>query len=218
MTLGDKIKNLRIEKGISQEKLAEELNVSRSAIAKWETNGGIPEVSNLILIAKIFEVSIDTLVEDIKSLDKEANKTIASFECYSFLGKYVDIELDGWNDGIYDVLIVNEDNDFIFYQKVIKKKKKFGMLAKRFITSINTLKKADEDYALIEKKDRNYFCHKHVMLELAAREGFLKGFFDFRNDDYLDVVIALFEETKIKLQYGKEIDLKEITKIEEKID
>lgn len=56
------------------------------------------------------------------------------------------------------------------------------------------------------------------MLEVAAREELLKGFLDFRNDDYLDVIIMLFEETKIKLQYGKEIKLKEITKVEEIID
>lgn len=38
MTLGEKIKRLRTEKGITQESLAEKVNVSRSAIAKWETN------------------------------------------------------------------------------------------------------------------------------------------------------------------------------------
>lgn len=39
MTVGEKIKQLRNENGISQEKLAEKLNVSRSAVVKWETDG-----------------------------------------------------------------------------------------------------------------------------------------------------------------------------------
>lgn len=39
MTVGEKIKQLRNENGLSQEKFAEKLNVSRSAVAKWETDG-----------------------------------------------------------------------------------------------------------------------------------------------------------------------------------
>ncbi len=39
MTVGEEIKQLRNENGLSQEKLAEKLNVSRSAVAKWETDG-----------------------------------------------------------------------------------------------------------------------------------------------------------------------------------
>lgn len=57
MTIGDKIKLLRTEKGITQEALAKKLNVSRSAIAKWETNSGVPEVSNLKIISKLFDIS-----------------------------------------------------------------------------------------------------------------------------------------------------------------
>lgn len=48
MTMGAKIKQLRSKKGLSQEKLAEKLNVSRSAVAKWEADGGIPEIDNLL--------------------------------------------------------------------------------------------------------------------------------------------------------------------------
>ena len=47
MTLGEKIKEARTKCGFSQEKLAEKMAVSRSAIAKWETDKGLPEVGNL---------------------------------------------------------------------------------------------------------------------------------------------------------------------------
>ena len=47
MTIGEKIKEARIGIGLSQEELAEKLNVSRSAIAKWEADKGVPDIENL---------------------------------------------------------------------------------------------------------------------------------------------------------------------------
>lgn len=47
MTLGEKIREARRRCGFSQEQLAEKLSVSRSAIAKWETDKGLPDVGNL---------------------------------------------------------------------------------------------------------------------------------------------------------------------------
>lgn len=47
MTLGQKIRNLRKDMDLSQELLGEILNVSRQAITKWETDAGVPDVSNL---------------------------------------------------------------------------------------------------------------------------------------------------------------------------
>ncbi len=62
MTFGEKLKKLRIEKQLSQEDLANQLGVSRQAISKWEQNIALPDTNNLILIAKIFKVSLDDLV------------------------------------------------------------------------------------------------------------------------------------------------------------
>ncbi len=47
MTLGEKLKEARKQAGLSQEQMSQKLNVSRSAIAKWETDNGIPDVENL---------------------------------------------------------------------------------------------------------------------------------------------------------------------------
>lgn len=63
--------------------------------------------------------------------------------------------------------------------------------------------------------NKNYFCKRHVFVELASKEGFIKGFFDFRNDDYQDVVIQSFTDSKVLLKFGKEIDINTISKIEE---
>lgn len=62
MTLGEKLKQLRIKENLSQEDLANKLNVSRQAISKREQNLSLPDTNNLILIAKIFHVTLDELV------------------------------------------------------------------------------------------------------------------------------------------------------------
>lgn len=59
MEFQDKLRLLRKEKGMSQEALAGELNVSRQAVSKWETGEGYPETEKLIMISDLFEVSLD---------------------------------------------------------------------------------------------------------------------------------------------------------------
>lgn len=59
MTLDQKLKEIRKKFGLSQEQLAEIMNVSRQAITKWENDGGLPDTSNLQELSKIFGVTID---------------------------------------------------------------------------------------------------------------------------------------------------------------
>lgn len=58
---GEKLKELRIEKGVGQIALAKALNVSKGIISLWENGQREPKLSNLVLIAKFFHVSIDYL-------------------------------------------------------------------------------------------------------------------------------------------------------------
>lgn len=69
MTLGEKIKKARIESGLTQEQLAGKMMVSRQAITKWEADKGIPDVSNLKLLAQLLSVSVDYLLDDGKEID-----------------------------------------------------------------------------------------------------------------------------------------------------
>lgn len=64
MTLGKKIKEARKNCGLSQEQLAEKLAVSRSAVAKWESDNGLPDIENLKSLAVLLNVSIDYLLHD----------------------------------------------------------------------------------------------------------------------------------------------------------
>ena len=63
MTLGEKIRCARKSCGLSQEQLAQKLCVSRSAIAKWETDKGMPDVENLKMLSRLLRVSVDSLLD-----------------------------------------------------------------------------------------------------------------------------------------------------------
>lgn len=64
MNLGEKIVRLRNERGMSQEKLAEALNVSRQAVYKWEINESIPDKEKLSKLTQLFGVTYDFLLND----------------------------------------------------------------------------------------------------------------------------------------------------------
>ena len=68
MTFAEKLKELRKQKGISQEQLAEKIFVSRQAITKWENGNGLPDIENLISISSLFNESLDSLLSEEKSL------------------------------------------------------------------------------------------------------------------------------------------------------
>ena len=60
--LGENIAIFRKEKGLSQEKVAEYMAVSRQAVTKWESNISRPSSDNLIKLAELFGVSVDVLL------------------------------------------------------------------------------------------------------------------------------------------------------------
>lgn len=61
MTLGQRIHELRTAAGLSQEQLAERLDVSRQAISKWELDASTPDLERLVLLSRLFSVSLDQL-------------------------------------------------------------------------------------------------------------------------------------------------------------
>ncbi|MDR1796339.1 MAG: helix-turn-helix domain-containing protein [Clostridiales Family XIII bacterium] len=65
---GEKLRAMRKQCGFSQEALAEKLGVSRQAITKWETDGGLPDIENIIAIAALFSVPLDDLLSEEKTL------------------------------------------------------------------------------------------------------------------------------------------------------
>ena len=62
MSFAENLKQIRKEKRISQEELAEMLDVSRQAVSKWEQGQGYPEVEKLLLISNKLDISLDALM------------------------------------------------------------------------------------------------------------------------------------------------------------
>ena len=87
MTFGEKLKKARKEAGLTQEELAERINVSRSAVAKWETDKGMPDIENLRLISSLVDVSIDYLLDEGEGLTFNEIREPIHLEDYEKTGK-----------------------------------------------------------------------------------------------------------------------------------
>ena len=79
MEFNEKLQELRKSRALTQEKLAEELFVSRTAISKWESGRGYPSLDSLKEISRYFSVSIDELIgseEIISAAEEEKKKSL----------------------------------------------------------------------------------------------------------------------------------------------
>ena len=74
--IGQKLQELRKRKGLTQQELAQQLYVSRTAISKWESGRGVPNIESLKAISKCFSVSLDELLsgEEILAIAEEDQK------------------------------------------------------------------------------------------------------------------------------------------------
>ena len=88
MIFSEKLQLIRKNKGLTQEELAEKLDVSRQAVAKWESGQAYPDISNLIQISNLFNVTVDYLVRD--------QECMVSFETdiENDLSKLIDFRLE----------------------------------------------------------------------------------------------------------------------------
>ncbi len=74
MTFSEKLLRLRRQAGMSQEELADRLQVSRQAVSRWELGTAMPDAPNLLALSKIFAVSADYLLRDEWETDQSAER------------------------------------------------------------------------------------------------------------------------------------------------
>lgn len=84
MKFGDNLRKLRKSKKLSQEELAEKVQVSRQSVSKWETGDAYPEMNNILELCKIFHCRINELVNDsiidVDSLDEDIRMNVVKFK------------------------------------------------------------------------------------------------------------------------------------------
>lgn len=87
MTFGEKLKKLRTDNELTQDELAEKLYVTRTAISKWETDKGYPNIESLKAIASFFSITVDELLssEEILTIaEKNQKQTEKGFRDLAF--------------------------------------------------------------------------------------------------------------------------------------
>ncbi|WP_295095126.1 helix-turn-helix domain-containing protein [uncultured Catenibacterium sp.] len=100
MTLGEIIKHYRSRLNMSQTELGDKIGVSRQAVTKWETDTGIPDINNIKSLAKVFHISIDTLLshEHVQSLyDSKIEYDLDTPKDFDInLGTLGDVSVEGY--------------------------------------------------------------------------------------------------------------------------
>ena len=132
MTIGEKIAQLRVAAGISQELLAEKIDVTRQSVSKWEVGQALPQIDKVLQLCEIFNVSADELLRDkldIKGVADgkvmtnkyfgtdgfrgEANMNLTSMQAYKvgrFLGWYYSSQLSGCDKvGYRPKIVIGKD-------------------------------------------------------------------------------------------------------------
>lgn len=231
MTLGEKITERRKMENLSQNQLAEKLSVSRSAVAKWESDKGLPDIENLKILSKVLNISIDALLENEDKPEEMKNpKAESSLEdtfCMkrdekiaSYIDKKCMVELTDYNDGIEGYLI-SQDKDFLYYVREEGKKSRIGAIGKKFIEQIQlSKKKGENDFNVSEYKDINraFFIGKNVSIALDEKH-FWSGLIGFKETEYLNVVISGLSEANLTIENKNALTdillpVEKITKIE----
>lgn len=77
--IGDFLQSLRKSKGLTQQELADMINVSNKTVSKWENGLGMPEMSTLLLLADIYQVTVDDLLRGSKKMQKSDDKPLERF-------------------------------------------------------------------------------------------------------------------------------------------
>ena len=158
MTLGEKIKEARKQCGLSQEQLAEKMAISRSAVAKWEANNGLPDVDNLKALAQLLNVSIDYLLDDGEVIDE-----VVMREPYNLSDYGKDIKKKKKDRVIREKFPDAEIHTLLGKLKLTKSEKVIDNLLGFFTDApfgtpelLNSFKNMDKEFYLVEK-DRKQF-------------------------------------------------------------
>ena len=102
--IGEFLKELRKEKGITQEQLAEQFNISRRSISRWETGSNMPDLNMLITLAEYYDVDVREIIDGKRkseNMNEEVNETLEKVASYNDM-----LNLKSMRKGIITMCIV----------------------------------------------------------------------------------------------------------------
>lgn len=183
MEFGDRLKQLRMSRGLSQEQLAEKISVSRQAITKWETNRGLPDVENMVSLAEIFGITLDELVlAENENIGKKTahfeSETVYDIDCSKHfdihMGSAKKIMIFSGNDEKIHIRLESdslEDLGSIFKIKLDEKKNRLDIdcVKKKGISRYE----AEASVDVVISLPKNYT--EHCEIGASAKELFIEG-------------------------------------------
>ena len=189
MTFGEKLKEARRNAGLSQDELAMKISVSRSAIAKWETDKGMPDIQNLKNLSAALSISLDYLLDDGTRLDLTAVREPVDLKKYGKGRKKVlkdRIMREKYPDGEIMTLLAEE--------KLTAPERSInfltGMLTLLFdlFPLAKALNNLDKEFYLVNSKGRQYlvmvtseFLESRELAERKTERKFDVGHYRFTN-------------------------------------
>lgn len=194
MTFGKKLQDSRKRAGLSQEQLAEKLSVSRSAVAKWENDKGMPDIDNLKAMAQLLDVSIDYMLDDGSTLEFEVMREPIDISLFEKSKK---------RKFRYDTVILSKfpDADSIIPLWREKKCSKWEIAIEWLVSPVfglfDFMDKVDNHsyYYLVEQKDRQYlvnvskeFVTSSKLVRRISEKNFIIGKHKFKRLDSQELV------------------------------
>lgn len=143
MNIGEKIIELRKKDNLTQEKLAEKIGVSRQTLSNWENDITSPDLNQANKIVKIFNISLDDLVDNKTDIECSKAKSILT----NLIGKkcYLDEDSDDYRLS-YNTLckVIDVNNDFIKVEFKSGKNMITKLISMNLISSIEFVKEEEK--------------------------------------------------------------------------
>ncbi len=159
MIFAKKLKQLRQQAGWSQEQLADRLNVTRQAVAKWERGAGFPDIDNVQALAKLFNTSVDELLDYKRAGLASAIREPLDLDAYPTDTKGYSASDLAVADKFADadkIESLNRHRQLTWWQKIIDFFVGAGTLDMAFSGEAIGQLKGDRRYYLVEKSGRSW--------------------------------------------------------------
>ena len=195
MIFAKKLKQLRQQTGWSQEQLADRLDVTRQAVAKWERGAGFPDIDNVQALAKLFNTSVDELLDYTRAGLASAMREPIDLDAYPTDTKGYSASDLAVADKFADadqIESLNRHRRLTWWQKIIDFFVGAGTLDVAFSGEAIGQLKGDRRYYLVEKSGRSWivevtktYIERREIAETLPRKGLTVGDYMYRRSGFI---------------------------------